>query len=190
MSYMCIIGHFIDPNWTYHKRILAFRRVSDHKGQTIAKELEECLVEWGIHRMLTISVDNASANETAIDWFKKKTSSNKEVVCHHEFIHMRCVAYILNIIVHEGLKDVDNSIIKIRKMVKYVKSSPQRLGLFKFCAERKSVECNASLTLDVSTRWNSTYIMLEVAEKYQRAFELMLDEDRHFMNYLYDDDVG
>jgi hypothetical protein len=190
MSYMCIIGHFIDPNWTYHKRILAFRRVSDHKGQTIVKELEECLVEWGIHRMLTISVNNASANETAIDWFKKKTSSNKEVVCHHEFIHMRCVAYILNIIVHEGLKDVDNSIIKIRKMVKYVKSSPQRLGLFKFCAERKSVECNASLTLDVSTRWNSTYIMLEVAKKYQRAFELMLDEDRHFMNYLYDDDVG
>jgi hypothetical protein len=69
MSYMCVTGHFIDPNWTYHKRILAFRRVSDHKGQTIAKELEECLVEWGIHRMLTISVDNASANETAIDWF-------------------------------------------------------------------------------------------------------------------------
>jgi hypothetical protein len=69
MSYMCVTGHFIDPNWTYHKRILAFRRVSDHKGQTIAKELEECLVEWGIHRILTISVDNASANETAIEWF-------------------------------------------------------------------------------------------------------------------------
>jgi hypothetical protein len=31
--------------------------------------------------------------------------------------------------------------------------------------------------------------MLEVAEKYQKAFELMLDEDRHFINYLYDDDV-
>jgi hypothetical protein len=32
--------------------------------------------------------------------------------------------------------------------------------------------------------------MLEVAEKYQRAFELMLDEDGHFRNYLYNDDVG
>jgi hypothetical protein len=32
--------------------------------------------------------------------------------------------------------------------------------------------------------------MLKVAEKYQRAFDLMLDEDGHFMNYLYDDDVG
>jgi hypothetical protein len=78
MNYICFTRHFIDPNWTFHKRILAFRRVLDHKGQTIAKELEECLVEW---RMLTI--------------------------------------------VHEGLKDVDNSIIKIRKIVEYVKSSPK-----------------------------------------------------------------
>jgi hypothetical protein len=68
MSYMCVTRHFIDPNWTYYKRILAFYRVSDHKGQTIAKKLEECLVELGIRRMLTISVDNTSANETTIDW--------------------------------------------------------------------------------------------------------------------------
>jgi hypothetical protein len=32
--------------------------------------------------------------------------------------------------------------------------------------------------------------MLEVTEKYQRAFELMLDENGHFMNHLYDDDIG
>ena len=25
MSYMCVTGPPIDPNWTYHKRILAFR---------------------------------------------------------------------------------------------------------------------------------------------------------------------
>jgi len=190
MNYMCITGHFIDTNWKYHKRILAFRQVADHKGQTIARELEECLVEWGIHRILTISVDNASANDTVIDWFKKRTMANKEVVCHHEFIHVRCSAHILNLIVHEGLKNVDDSIIKIRNMVKYVKSSPQRLALFKSCIERKNVKCNASLTLDVPTRWNYTYTMLEVAEKYQRAFELMIDENGHFLNYLYEDGAG
>jgi len=42
---MCITGHFIDTNWKYHKRILAFRQVANHKGQTISRELEECLVE-------------------------------------------------------------------------------------------------------------------------------------------------
>jgi len=62
---------------------------------------------------LTISVENASANDIAIDWFKKGTVANKEVVCRHEFIHVRYSAHILNLIVHEGLKNVDDSIIKI-----------------------------------------------------------------------------
>jgi hypothetical protein len=72
MSYICVTGHFIDPNWTYHKRILTFHRVSDHKGQTIAKELKECLVEWGIHRMLTISVDQVPMKLQLIGFKKKK----------------------------------------------------------------------------------------------------------------------
>jgi len=102
--------------------------VADHKGQTIARELEECLVEWGIHRILTISVDNASANDTVIDWFKKRTMANKEVVCRHEFIHVRCSAYILNLIVHEGLKNVDDSIIKIRKYGEVCEVLPPKIG--------------------------------------------------------------
>lgn len=44
--------------------------MSDHKGLTIAKELEQCLEEWGIPGLLTISLDNPSANDTAVDCFK------------------------------------------------------------------------------------------------------------------------
>jgi hypothetical protein len=40
MTYMCITGHFIDQSWKYHKKILSFRQVSDHKGPTIAREVE------------------------------------------------------------------------------------------------------------------------------------------------------
>jgi hypothetical protein len=87
------------------------------------------LVKWGIDRILTILVNNASANNSAIEWFKKRTVANKEVVCRHKFIHVRCFAYILNLIVHESMKDVDDSIIKIQNMVKYVKSSPTKNGL-------------------------------------------------------------
>jgi hypothetical protein len=68
---MCITGHFIDPRWKYQKRILVFRQVSDHKGLTIAKELKQCLEEWGIIGILTILLDNTSANDTAVDCFKK-----------------------------------------------------------------------------------------------------------------------
>jgi len=136
---------------------------------------------------LTISVDNPSANDTTVDCFKKRTVTNNEVICRHEFIHVRCCAHIINLIVHEGLKDVDDSIVRIQNIVKYVKGSPQRLAIFKSYAERKTCRYHASLTLDVPTRWNPTYTMLDVAEKYEMAFELMLDEGSNFANYLCED---
>jgi hypothetical protein len=72
-------------------------------------ELKECLVEWGIHRILTMQV----LMILQLIGFKKRTVANKEVVCHHEFIRVRCFAHILNLIVHKGLKNVDDSIIKV-----------------------------------------------------------------------------
>jgi len=67
---------------------------------------------------------------------------------------------------------------------------PSKIGQLKSCTERKRIWSNASLTLDVPTRWNSTYIMLEVVEKYERTFDLMLDEDSNFVNYLCEDGGG
>jgi hypothetical protein len=116
--------------------------------------------------------------------------ANNGVICRHEFIHVWCCAHIINLIMHEGLKDVDDSIVRIRNMMKYVKGSPQRSAIFKSYAERKTIGYHASLVLDVPTRWNSTYMMLDVAEKYESAFELMLDEDVSFGNYLCEDGGG
>ena len=85
-------------------------------------------------------------------------------------MHMRCSAHILNLIVSDGLKEIDLSIRKIRVACKFVKSSPSRFASFKRCAEEVSVSTKAMLILDVPTRWNSTYLMLDVAEKYEHAF--------------------
>jgi hypothetical protein len=192
LDYMCIIAHFIDHDWKLQKKILSFRLVQDHKGKTIGRELEECMFEWGIDRILTITVDNVTSNDTPIDWLKRRTLSWKETICGHEFIHMRCCAHILNLIVHEGLKDVDELIIKVRNLVKYVKSSPKRLDWFKSCVRRQKIQCNNLLCLDVPTRWNSTYLMLDVAEKFQGAFELMQEEeeDEHLLDYPGEDGLG
>ena len=69
-------------------------------------------------------------------------------------MHVRCCAHILNLIVMEGLKEVNTSILKVRNAVKYVKSSPSR----------QKIGEKGLLCLDVPTRWNSTYLMLKVAE--------------------------
>jgi hypothetical protein len=72
------------------------------------------LEEWGIRGIWTISLDNASVNDTAVDCFKKRTMTNNDVICRNKFIYARCCVHIINLIVHEGLKDVDDSIVRIR----------------------------------------------------------------------------
>jgi hypothetical protein len=94
-----------------------------------------------------------------------------------------CCSY-LNLVVTEGLKDL-NAISNIRNAMRYVRSSPARMAKVKECVEfeRKFIQCKKMVCLDVPTRWNSTYLMLSIAKKYQRAFERMGEEDTHLVAY-------
>ncbi|XP_062028733.1 zinc finger BED domain-containing protein RICESLEEPER 3-like [Rosa rugosa] len=81
INYMVLTAHFIDHGWQLHKRILNFCVISNHKGTTIGKILENCLVQWKIDKVLTVSVDNASANKVAIDYLKRKMAGWKNPQC-------------------------------------------------------------------------------------------------------------
>ncbi|KAA0065395.1 zinc finger BED domain-containing protein RICESLEEPER 2-like isoform X3 [Cucumis melo var. makuwa] len=69
---MVITTHFIDDDWNLHKRILNFCQVANHKGDTIGRAIEKCLEGWGIDRLFTVTVDNASSNDVVIAYLVKK----------------------------------------------------------------------------------------------------------------------
>ncbi|KAK3220223.1 hypothetical protein Dsin_014193 [Dipteronia sinensis] len=75
-NYMVITSHFIDSGWELHKRTLNFCVVPNHKGETIGKIIEACLIDWGIDRVLMITIDNASANDVAIKYVKRKLTEH------------------------------------------------------------------------------------------------------------------
>jgi hypothetical protein len=129
--------------------------------------------EWGIGSIFTITVDNVFSNDTALEYLGKRSAHKPCAILENQFIHVRCCEHILNLIVFEGLKGVDESIMKVRSAVKYVKYSLARFESFKTCLEREKINFKGLLCLDVPTRWNSTFKMLEGAEKCQSAFELM-----------------
>ncbi|XP_061988156.1 zinc finger BED domain-containing protein RICESLEEPER 2-like [Rosa rugosa] len=154
--------------------------IPNHKGEAIARLLEDCLLEWGIEKILTITVDNASSNDVALKELSKRIGDwgvPNALLHQGRNLHMRCVAHILNLIVNDGLSVMKIFIGVIRNAVRYVRSSPQRLDFFKECVERVKLECKRLVILDVPTRWNSTFLMLERALKFQKTFDRMVDED-------------
>ncbi|KAG8484996.1 hypothetical protein CXB51_021203 [Gossypium anomalum] len=138
------------------------------------------LDERGIDKLFTVTVDNASSNDVAIGYLRKKFNPRGGLVQNGKYLHMRCMAHIVNLIVVEGLKEMNKSVERVRGAVRYVRQSPARLQKFKECVVVEKIECKKMLCLDVCTRWNSTYLMLDTAQNFERAFERFEEQDTNF----------
>ncbi|XP_019256703.1 PREDICTED: zinc finger BED domain-containing protein RICESLEEPER 2-like [Nicotiana attenuata] len=171
INYMCLTAHFIDKDWKLHKRILDFCHITSHKGEEMAKVIRDCLLEWKLDKVFTITVDNASSNDVTVKELSKQLDMWKTNMMSGKHLHVRCMAHILNLIVQDGLKELDASVTRVRNVVRYVRSSPARTLKFKQCCAHVKVKCTKTLCLDVPTRWNSTYLMLDTAQKFEMAFD-------------------
>ncbi|KAH9769347.1 BED-type domain-containing protein [Citrus sinensis] len=191
-SYMVITAHFIDRDWNLHRKIISFNTVNDHSSETIGKQLEKCLIDWGIERVFTITVDNASPNEGALRYLidRVKTWRDDGLVLNGDYLHVRCCAHILNLIVTEGLKELEQSIVSVRNAVKYVRSSTARMQAFQIRVQQEKIKCRGSVILDCPTRWNSTYSMLNTALKFKPAFDRMALEDKLYDAYFNEKEGG
>lgn len=100
INYMCLKVHWIDDDWNLQKRILNFCQIANHKGFTIGKLVNLCLEEWGIERVFTVTVDNASSNDGAIKFLQMKLRG-PEAIMKCEYMHLRCCAHIINLVVKD-----------------------------------------------------------------------------------------
>ena len=95
---------------------------------------------------------------------------------------MRCCAYILNLIVQDGLKEITDAIQKIRDSVKYFRRLKVRKQSFLHVVTQMSLDNNKGLKQDVPTRRNSTYLILESTIHYRRAFAYL---EMTYQNYKF-----
>ncbi|XP_075483656.1 zinc finger BED domain-containing protein RICESLEEPER 2-like [Primulina tabacum] len=174
--------NYVIPKNNLHKRILNFCPISGHKGEEIGKCIEGCLLDWSIGTMFSITVDNASSNDGAIVYLQKKFDNWGNNILGGKYVHVRCIAHIINLVVQDGLKGNDEhvAISRVRGAVRYIRSSPARYKRFQECVQLEKIETNKLLTLDVPTRWNSTYLMLESAICLKRAFDAYDEVDLAF----------
>ncbi|KAE8683985.1 hypothetical protein F3Y22_tig00111164pilonHSYRG00067 [Hibiscus syriacus] len=116
-------------------------------------------------------VDNASSNDVAISYLKSRMEDWNTYPLKGEHMHVRCCAHILNLVVQDGLKEWNSSISKIRNAIRYVRASPGHMDKFRRCIKEARLRDKSIVQLDVPTRWNSTYLMLESSLKFQKEFK-------------------
>ena len=61
--------------------------------------------------------------------------------------------------------------------MRYAKSSLKRFEKFVEVVKDANIQSKSLLSLDVRTRWNSAYLMLEATEKFERAFDRLIIDD-------------
>jgi hypothetical protein len=135
-----------------------------------------------------ITADNAANNVTFLKELEYTCNQNN-IDFDYKKNHVRCLAHIINLTTQEILKYIkgddardENEILseisenknletipKLRKLIVKIRSSPQRREAFaRRCDLHSSINPNIkslNLILDVRTRWNSTYLMLDRALK-------------------------
>ncbi|XP_039062899.1 zinc finger BED domain-containing protein RICESLEEPER 2-like [Hibiscus syriacus] len=189
IHYMVVTCHFVDSDFKLHKRILSFVDVPPPYSRIyIYDSLFKCLKEWNIEtKVVTLTVDNAKTNDVVVRKLMENLNLQKKLDVGGKLFHVRCCAHILNLLVHDGLGEIEDIFHNVRESVKHVNASPGRLHIFSELAKQLSMQ-KKHLILDVSIRWNATYAMLSTTLEFKEVFVNYADRESTYTTLLSEED--
>ncbi|KAL6634304.1 hypothetical protein ACP70R_026975 [Stipagrostis hirtigluma subsp. patula] len=181
-GYMCVTCHFIDNDWKVQKQIIKFFVVQiPCNGVDIFNAVLKCIQDWNIEeKIFGITLVNSAANYTMVDMLKCNLVQKKVLHAEGKFLHTRCAANVINLIVNDGLKLIDPIVGKIRESVKYIQSSQSGMRKFEEIIAQENISCEDWPSLDIPTSWNSTYWLLEKALEFRRVFNSLALQDANY----------
>jgi hypothetical protein len=198
---IAIYAHFLNRSGQQTQYLLALRRQPGaHAGENIASTMYKVVNDWGILDKLGVVVcDNATINDSCLQYLFQLVSTHF-LTSDITQRRMRCYGHILNLVGKAFLHGIDKEAFeqesdtlvsahrlkedlelwrtrgpvgKLRNVVKYIRSSPQRCERFleisneandddAFTIFEESPQ-ELKLMLNNDTRWNSTYMMIQRA---------------------------
>ncbi|XP_060589799.1 E3 SUMO-protein ligase ZBED1-like [Ruditapes philippinarum] len=164
-SYVTITAHFIDSEMELCSRVLQTRQLPEsHTGEHVGNVLRQAQLEWGC-QVCALTTDNAA---------------NMKIAAHTAgiSIHIGCFAHTLNLASSRALdiKEVHHILAKIRSVVSFMHRSTTAAALLKKKQKMLQLPEN-KLIIDVKTRWNSSYLMVERFLQQQLAILACLSDE-------------
>ncbi|KAL1939214.1 hypothetical protein VTO73DRAFT_10255 [Trametes versicolor] len=191
-GYFAVMGHWIEESpssWASQSALLGFVRLNNaHNGVRLGHALYKVVARVGIESKVGyITCDNAKNNRTMLDEFATQIEKSTGKPFDAEERYVRCLAHIINLATQALLgkyskslhydptnPDVElavnsgprrDEIGLVRSISVKERSSAKRKELFKQIQSSQGVKTPHQLLLDSPTRWSSTYVMLDRAER-------------------------
>lgn len=154
-AYLGVSCHFLSENWKMKTLNLATMPLEErHTSANIMTWVEEVLTKFDIlpTKIKAVVHDSGSNMVAAVRLLEEK----------HGWASIRCAGHTLQLIVNTALKEttISRALGAARQLVEHFKRSELASTKLKMKQEQMNVKKNA-LIQDVSTRWNSTFHMIE-----------------------------
>ncbi|KZV46707.1 hypothetical protein F511_37973 [Dorcoceras hygrometricum] len=108
--YLVVTCHWIDETWKMQKRILSLDVLdSSHSGYTIALYVLNVAKVFGIqNKIMSITLDNAGANNSALKYLK----DSLKPILDGELLHVKCACHVINLCVKCAFDDALSTVIE------------------------------------------------------------------------------
>ena len=106
LTFMTIVSYFIDINWENHEVLLSFEHLSDkHISHNMTQIVDRVLTKYQLQdRLLVITTDNVSNNETLVRSLQNMLKSNDSFKTEHD--HLSCLSHVLQLTLKSLLKNI------------------------------------------------------------------------------------
>lgn len=168
-SYLTVTAHHITPDWNMVSHVLQTRPLYEqHTSTNLAGELKQAVLEWKLERpgtIIPVTTDNA----------RNIVNSVSEAGLGPQ---IGCFAHTINLASQKatGLNQVSRVLGRVRRIVSFFHHSTTAAHILESKQEMLDLPKH-TLIHDVTTRWNSSYDMLERYIEQQAAVFSALREN-------------
>ncbi len=187
-EFLAIACHFLDKNWVKKTLLIEFQPLlNGHSAVEVFDVVKNLVTELDFESKLgCITADSASSNiklaDMIMEWYSDKSFS------FSAFTHVRCLAHVVHLAAMEAVSEIAHLLRNVRSYSEFISRSSKRNSHYLKSREEEGFT-GRFLVSDVSTRWDSTYEMLNVfldqqhvISRFQRLYSHQDDELHIFSN--------
>ena len=170
-SYCCFIGHFLEVEVMRQVLIDFFPLPHPHTGSLLSEKLNEMLSYFDIQsKVVSITADGASNNRTAIQLL----NSIRTIQQLSQVNYINCFCHVIHNVITHATESLSPTLVKCHELCRTIRKSGNLSQRVKCKCIELGLDCQKVL-LDVSTRWNSLYLMLQRMLVIREALEFICD---------------